>query len=92
MPQPMPIAAKRAAEEAKQPVYLSRTLLCSVGLCVLTGLTPMSWPLPLSQEGVRQAARNPVPQPMPSAAKRAAEEAKLPVCLQHSVRPTMVAE
>lgn len=39
----------------------------------------MSWPLPLSRDGLRQAARNPIPQPMPSAAKRAAEEAKLPV-------------
>ena len=41
----------------------------------------MSWPLPLSREGLRQAAQNPVSQPMPSAAKRAAEEAKLPVSL-----------
>ncbi|CAK0749175.1 hypothetical protein CVIRNUC_001890 [Coccomyxa viridis] len=41
-------------------------------------LNPMSWPLPLSREGLRQAAQNPVSQPMPSAAKRAAEEAKLP--------------
>ena len=45
------------------------------------GLNPMSWPLPLSREGLRQAAQNPVSQPMPSAAKRAAEEAKLPVSL-----------
>ena len=45
------------------------------------GLNPMSWPLPLSRDGLRQAAQNPVSQPMPSAAKRAAEEAKLPVSL-----------
>ena len=47
----------------------------------------MSWPLPLARDTLRQAAKNPVPQPMPTAAKRAAEEAKLPVGLQGPVRP-----
>ena len=51
----------------------------------------MSWPLPLARDALRQAAKNPVPQPMPTAAKRAAEEAKLPVGLQGPVRPRSVA-
>ena len=51
----------------------------------------MSWPLPLSRDTLRQAAKNPVPQPMPTAAKRAAEEAKLPAGLQGPVRPRIVA-
>ncbi len=51
----------------------------------------MSWPLPLARDTLRQAAKNPVPQPMPTAAKRAAEEAKLPVGLQGPVRPRIVA-
>ena len=51
----------------------------------------MSWPLPLARDALRQAAKNPVPQPMPTAAKRAAEEAKLPVGLQGPVRLRIVA-
>ena len=42
-----------------------------------TGANPATWPLPLTQEGLAQAAKEPVPQPMPSNPnKRMAEEVK----------------
>ena len=45
----------------------------------VTGIHSSVWPLPLTREGLRKAAKDPIPQPMPSAGKRPAEETKGPV-------------
>ncbi|KAK9909115.1 hypothetical protein WJX75_007371 [Coccomyxa subellipsoidea] len=42
------------------------------------GIHSSVWPLPLTREGLRKAAKDPIPQPMPSAGKRPAEETKGP--------------
>jgi hypothetical protein len=46
------------------------------------GAEPATWPLPLTREGLAQAAKEPVLQPMPTNVhKRSADEVKAPVSI-----------
>ncbi|CAL8461761.1 g1292 [Coccomyxa elongata] len=51
------------------------------------GIHSSTWPLPLTREGLRKAATDPIPQPMPNASKRTPEDIKGPASKRRTVAP-----
>ena len=61
------------------------------GLCGAAGAEPATWPLPLTREGLAQAAKEPVLQPMPTNLhKRPADEPKAPVSAAPQCMPVFI--